>query len=409
MKKLFMIIVVLSSLIGCNPKVIESSKLSLEKNTSQNVSQPDSTTSNANASETTKAVLRYIAHLSADPFNGVLSGQSCGHTPNIYRSDDMMGYTQMVEKLYKTTEKYPAIIALDYEHDKICTSESISKANQVLIQYWNDGGLVAVGVSPLNPWFNDESNPDSAPGNWSLTRTTHLTKDELDMINLNDLINPGKTVYKAWRRKLDRIAAGLKELQDAGVVVLFKPIQEMNGNWFWWGISSHKDDPSPYVNLYRDMHNYFTKEKGLNNIIWMFSPFSFVSNFYDANISIVPQMWNYPGDDYVDIIAPTAYNSSLDIWGYNELISTGKPIAMAEYGPDHKDNHGQFDNTAYINRISSAYDKVAFWISWHDWNNGDGTNTYMSLIGNKNARELIRNPGVLTRADVAWKKNLQPN
>ncbi len=404
MSKLLTILIVLSSLIGCNPKVDGSGKALLDNNVPPKATARDNTTSNPNALETTKAVLRYIAYLCDEPFNGVLSGQSCGHTVNIYKPDDMMGYAKMIENLYQTTGKYPAIIALDYEHDIIAKSEEISKANQVLIKYWNEGGLIALGMSPQNPWLNDESDLDSNPGNWNLTRTVTLTKEQLYMINLNDLTNPEKPVFKVWRRKLDRIAAGLKELQDAGVVVLFKPLQEMNGSWFWWGVLSHKDDPAPYVNLYRDLHNYFTKEKGLNNLIWMFSPLSFVSNYNAGDIWIFPQMWNYPGDDYVDIIAPTAYNTPLDIWGYNELKATGKPIAMAEYGPDHNDNHGEFDNTKYINKISSDYNELAFWISWHDWSNGDSTNTYMSIIGNKNARELIKNSDVLTREDVAWTK-----
>jgi mannan endo-1,4-beta-mannosidase len=402
MRKMPVIVLFLFSLNVCNPKVAGGGK-SILNNSPEKIAGKDNTPCNQNAHENTKAVLRYIAYHSGQPFKAVLSGQSCGHTPNIYKPEDMMGYELMVEKLYKATGKYPAIIALDYEHDKICKSEEISKANQILIHYWNDGGLVAVGMSPQNPWLNDESNLDSDSGNWSLTRTNQLTKEQLCMINLNDLINPEKPVYKSWRRKLDRIASGLEELQDAGVVVLFKPLQEMNGSWFWWGVLSHKDDPSPYVNLYRDMYTYFTKEKGLNNIIWMFSPLNSTFNYNSADVRIVPQMFNYPGDDYVDIIAPTAYNNSLDIAGYSDLVSTGKPLAMAEFGPDHKDNHGGFDNTKYIERISSDYPGFAFWISWHDWSNGDGTNTYMSLIGNKNARELIQNPGVLTRENIAWK------
>ena len=45
------------------------------------------------------------------------------------------------------------------------------------------------------------------------------------------------------------IADALLELQKAGVVVLWRPMQEMNGNWFWWGIASPPtchDRPYPY-------------------------------------------------------------------------------------------------------------------------------------------------------------------
>jgi hypothetical protein len=38
-----------------------------------------------------------------------------------------------------------------------------------------------------------------------------------------------------WLEQLDLIAEGLLELKAAGVVVLWRPFQEMNGGWFWWG------------------------------------------------------------------------------------------------------------------------------------------------------------------------------
>ena len=117
-------------------------------------------------------------------------------------------------------------------------------------------------------------------------------------------------------------------------------------------------------------------------------------------------MWTYPGDDYVDIVAPTAYNNQLSIAGYDELVATGKPLAMAEFGPDHYDNHGCFDNRTYKRQLTGVYTGMAFWISWHNWDNGDGTNTYMSIIGNRNARQLMQYPLILTREDVDWKKYL---
>ena len=64
----------------------------------------------------------------------------------------------------------------------------------------------------------------------------------------------------------------LKELQDAGVVVLWRPLPEMNGEWYWWGKTSHPSNAEPYVNIFRDMYDYFTNVKGLNNLIWVYSP-----------------------------------------------------------------------------------------------------------------------------------------
>ncbi len=412
MKKIFCVLLALAALSGCELNKTGAGRSLF--NFSQDgkhgaLSKRDDTTCNASADAKTKAVLRYIAALSGDNSPRVLSGQSCGHTINIYKPGDMMGYTMMAENLQRKTGKWPSIIALDYEHDEICSAEELSKANAVLIKYWNEGGLIAVGWSPQNPWVNDESDLENNPGNWKNTRTYFLSDEQNKMIDLNDLIDPDKAIYKVWRRKLDRIAAALQELQNAGVVVIFKPIQEMNGSWFWWGVSSHREDPSPYINLYRDMYSYFTEVKGLNNIIWLYSPYGVTNTVTSSDMIIYRQMWNYPGDDYIDIVAPTAYNNGLSIAGYEELIATGKPLAMAEYGPDQIGNHGCFDNRIYIQRLSKVYPAMAFWISWHDWNNGDRTNTYMSITGNRYPKQLMQNPLVLTREDVVWKKYLSAN
>ncbi len=54
-------------------------------------------------------------------------------------------------------------------------------------------------------------------------------------VDLEKLLTPGNETHDRWMKELDTIAAGLKELQDANVVVLWRPFHEMNGGWFWWG------------------------------------------------------------------------------------------------------------------------------------------------------------------------------
>jgi mannan endo-1,4-beta-mannosidase len=57
-----------------------------------------------------------------------------------------------------------------------------------------------------------------------------------DRLNLNfaDLTNSNTEAGYRWRLFLDRIAQGLDDLQQAGVTVLYRPLHEMNGDWFYW-------------------------------------------------------------------------------------------------------------------------------------------------------------------------------
>jgi len=380
------------SLGGCSRAVDRGSNGSA-------VGPRDATPCNPHASPATRAVLRYLAALSEGDLDGVIVGQNCGNAGSIADADSIMGYHRLVERLQVESGKWVGIVSVDYEHNACFSPEVLSSANRVLIDHWRAGGLVAVGFSPQNPWLNDESDLEGHPGDWSYTRMTGLTREQLAQIDLRKLIDPREPIHAVWRRKLDRIAAGLAELRDAGVVVLFKPLQEQNGFWFWWGCQSHDGDPMPYIELYRDLFEYFTDEKGLDNLLWLYSP----NRNSRINPMLKDQMWVYPGNEYVDLVAPTTYNDVGEIYDYAEFLATGKPLAMAEMGPHHDDNDGGFDNRIYAERLLRDYPAVAFWISWEDWSNGDGTDTRMSLLGNRFARELMNHPEVITREAIGWR------
>ena len=46
----------------------------------------------------------------------------------------------------------------------------------------------------------------------------------------------------------------------------------MTGQWFWWGSRAYKDDPEPFKELWRHMFRYFTEEKRLDNLLWVYTP-----------------------------------------------------------------------------------------------------------------------------------------
>jgi mannan endo-1,4-beta-mannosidase len=349
---------------------------------------------NPAASQTVKNVLNYLADLSSDHFNGVIAGQNCYHGDQITAGNYLNGYNTLVTDLYNQTGKYPGMIGLDYEHDNIYTAAQLSAANQVLIAYWRQGGLITINWSPHNPWINDESNITANPGNWQDTRTSSPNYNAA-VVKLPDLINSGKPIYQVWRRKLDRIATALKELQAAGVPVLWRPMQEANGNWFWWGVASHTSDPSPYINLYRDMYDYFTGVKGLDNLLWVYSP-----NPGGTTDAIKPATWLYPGNEYVDVVAGTTYNDNLTVTDYLTYVKLGKPMGMGEYGPAA--SSGNFDNRKYLDTIKANYPCIGYWVSWHNWDNGDGTMTLMSINKNLYAGELMNNTGVITLDKLAF-------
>lgn len=349
----------------------------------------------ANAGPAVRSVLTYLAALSNDSKAGVIAGQNMGHGTQVLDETGTLGYAALIGTLQQQTGETPGLIGLDYEHERIYSADELIAANQVLIKHWQNGGLVTITWSPLNPWLNDESDLTGRPGTWTDTRNMNSNLKDVD---LRQLIEPKSKIHPAWRRKLDRIAAALQNLQQAGVVVLWRPMQEMNGNWFWWGNASYANDSAPYKALWVDMFHYFTDVKGLHNLLWVYSPNPGPNNAFEQN-AIKPIGWSYPGDAFVDIVAGTAYNDALDIKDYQAYLAFGKPLGMAEFGPaigGEESLKGAFKTTRYAERLLKDYPAIAYWVSWHNWNASRSMEEHQAIISNQNASELMKNPAVLT-------------
>ena len=85
----------------------------------------------------------------------------------------------------------------------------------------------------------------------------------MDSRNLVKLITPGTATNRAWMAELDKVADGLAELRDAGVVVLWRPFHEMTFiETFWWDSGAHPGDPEPFINMWRYLFDYFTYTNG---------------------------------------------------------------------------------------------------------------------------------------------------
>ncbi len=325
---------------------------------------------NSNATPAAKAVLDYLAELSSSSNKKAIVGQNLGHGTEISYQ-----YNQLVEELKNRTGKYVGMIGLDYEYTERFSVADLKSANYRLIEYWNSGGLITLNWAPLNP-FNDQ-------GPYNCTN-----------VNLTSLVDTTSTVGKKWLREIARIAAGLGDLQDNGVVVLWRPFQEMNGSWFWWGTKNHGNNSDRFRTLWERLYRRLTDIHGLNNLLWVYSP-----NSGD-------DFSTYPGSQYVDVVAPTCYDEQLEFSGYTKLSSFGKPMGVGEWGRNighasTSNNSGSFDNRKYIDKIAYQYDKVGYWVCWQDWTD-NGKNVFMSLVNNNHASNCMSDSRVLTRDEVDW-------
>ncbi|WP_320040571.1 glycosyl hydrolase [uncultured Desulfobacter sp.] len=151
----------------------------------------------------------------------------------------------------------------------------------------------------------------------------HGTRKKMSQEQFADTIKEGTELNRRWLEHLDQAARWLKELQKAGVVVLWRPYHEMTGGWFWWGAK----EPKSFLSLWKKAYERLTKHHQLNNLIWVWSASS-QSDDYEA----------YLPRDFVDIIGIDLYYSSRDNPKFAQRaaeiqrIAKGKPIALTEVG-----------------------------------------------------------------------------
>jgi mannan endo-1,4-beta-mannosidase len=102
------------------------------------------------------------------------------------------------------------------------------------------------------------------------------------------LANPNSTEYAMVLRDMDAIAVQLKKFSSNNIPVLWRPLHESEGGWFWWGAKG----PEPFKQLWRLLYQRLTVHHGLNNLIWV--------------LTSEDPAW-YPGDDVVDVVGVDAY------------------------------------------------------------------------------------------------------
>ncbi|MFH0759491.1 MAG: glycosyl hydrolase [Bacteroidota bacterium] len=144
----------------------------------------------------------------------------------------------------------------------------------------------------------------------------------------DELVTEGTELNDAWKAGADKVAGYLKQLQEEGIPVLWRPYHEMNGVWFWW--CNHKGEQG-FKRLWIMMYDYFTNHHKLNNLIWVWNT--------NAPRDIPgDEAWPYedffPGIDYVDILAADVYRNDYKQSHHDQLVALGqgKPISLGEVG-----------------------------------------------------------------------------
>lgn len=232
--------------------------------------------------------------------------------------------TNEITWLKSNTGKEPALLGLDFmDHtgsnppswqnnpDLVKDAKTWAKRNGIVSICWH---------------WRDPSHKTNA----------FYTKDT--SFDITKVYEPESAEYKEMIRDIDFVSELLKELQKANIPVLWRPLHEASGAWFWWGAKG----AAPCIALWRLMYDRMTNHHGLNNLIWVWTTTS--------DSQAIP--W-YPGDEYVDILGMDIYSGEGEhgsqVVAFNrvkEFFGGRRIITLSENGsipyPENMQNDGAY-------------------------------------------------------------------
>lgn len=244
--------------------------------------------------------------------------------------------------VYQHTGKWPALNCFDYIHHPFASKGGwIDYTNISEIQSWNrQGGVVLI----MWHW----NVPANKEGQYSFYYGTDQDQTQFDVRKIFD---PTSSEYKQMIKDIDQIASYLKLLKQKKIPVLWRPLHEAGGMWFWWG-----RDAKACNELWRVMYDRFVNQHKLDNLIWVWTTAASWNKPYSDGYK-----W-YPGDEYVDIVSIDIYNNSsasnisTTCYKFLKKYSPNKLIALTECG-----------NLAPIGQQWKIGARWLFFAPWYDY------------------------------------------
>lgn len=346
---------------------------------------------NPHATPAARKVLRYLYHLPERTENRLVSGHLAGGAIGPMVSDkEAGGYRFDLEEinyLYRISGQWVGLIGADYcagwirHPNPIEATMYYRDMNRALVDYWKAGGLVIITTHQFDPRMLYKGEGYCLYTDWPKDKRLDIAR----------LYTSGTEEYQNFRVIMDRWAEGLSELQRQGVVVLWRPYNEITNSRKWWC----RQPPEKFKHLYRYTFNYLTQQKQLHNLLWV----------YDAKSSRKRALTlsHYPGDAYVDIVGYTMN------WDSGPVAQPTHPYPKKVFGCVEfnvrfdRNQHTYLDITRdydYVPKFRWMRDHLpyaSFFMSWDRLSGPYARGTPESVCA------MYNDPVVANRGEIDWR------
>lgn len=326
---------------------------------------------NANATQETKQVFQILCNLYTKK---TISGTVANVDWNIREAENVKQWTG----------RYPALNVFDFIN--IHASQDVNPNGwlnysdiSVVSDWWQHGGLVGC----MWHWqvkANNGSDYTCSPG-------TNPNETSFDPACID---NTSSADYRQLVKDIDQVAGYLKQMKNAGIPVIWRPLHEAAGNtyeytggkaWFWWGAKGAE----VYKKLWRFMYDRLVNHHGLNNLIWVW------------NSQIGDGTW-YPGDDVVDVIGRDSYYALQYplMKEYKQLQKEypNKLITLAECG------NGDEVNMSLFSKIWQQGSRWSWFMTWYDAAYNQGSSDEHQYAGPQWWQDAFATGVVVDRNDM---------
>lgn len=266
---------------------------------------------NAPVSQNTQKLMKYLTENFG---KNIITGQYVSGKDNIE-----------IEKINEFTSNYPVIRFGDMG---VYSTNPDSKFNkdtdddiEAAVEWAENGGIVGY----MWHWKAPMNQPDVYSEKTDFNLSLAYTDIDVALMTFDDIqkeYEEGNITAECLYilKDIDYVALQLKRLQEKDIPVLWRPLHEAGGDWFWWGEAG----PETYKWLWTTLFRRLTGYHKLDNLIWVWSAQG--KDFY-------------AGNHLCDIVAVDLYDENKDNskyykqyqWLYS-LTGGQKLIALSECG-----------------------------------------------------------------------------
>lgn len=206
-------------------------------------------------------------------------------------------------------------------------------------------------------------------------------------INLQQAATPGNPTNAGVNRLLDQGIGVLNQFKAQDLALPVRYMFELDGAWFWWGVDppgGSRTNQQQTI-LFRYITDYLRAAGLADHILPTFA------------VNGGPLTYEYPGDDWVDIVGIDAYTSDLPKYKgqYDRLrqLAPSKPYILSEYGSgDPNGPDPNFDLTRLKTDIASTMPRCVMANFWSGWQPNK----------QRNGKQALSDPFWINKSQCVW-------